>query len=345
MKLSLIHFFLVKQTIFFILILSVSNQASASTELTFSSWLPSRHPIMLYAFEPWIADIEKVTAGRVKVRLLRRPLGTPSAHFDLAAEGVADITYGLHSFTTDNRFERSRVGQFSFLGEDAEATSAAFWTVYSEQLDAQSEHAGTHVLSLFVHGPGLLHNTVRPLKNVRDLSGLKLRVPGGYVADLLKDLGVTTLFMSSGEVYERLSRGVIDGAAFTYEALTAFNLTQSIKYVTRIPGGVYNTTWFVVINETAWNALSEEDKIAINQISGEHFARRVGAAWNRADAASLAEINAAKIEIADASLELMSAIKEIADSYEDKWIETLHQSGFDGKQALETLRQMTGMVY
>ncbi|MBC7337502.1 MAG: ABC transporter substrate-binding protein, partial [Clostridia bacterium] len=127
-------------------------------DLVLSSWLPPRHPIVVDAIKPWAKDIEAATEGRVRIRVLAKPLGSPPAHFDMARDGVADITYGLHSFTQDDRFKNSRVGQFSFLGNDAVSMSEAFWTVYTEKLGAKEEHAGTHLLGLFNHGPGMIHN-------------------------------------------------------------------------------------------------------------------------------------------------------------------------------------------
>lgn len=44
------------------------------------------------------------------------------------------------------------------------------------------------------------------------------------VADLLKGFAVEPIFMASGEVYEKLSRGVVDGVAFPYEAIASFKL-------------------------------------------------------------------------------------------------------------------------
>lgn len=60
----------------------------------------------------------------------------------------------------------------------------------------------------------MLHNNQRPIMSVAYLNGLKVRVPGGYVADLLGSFGVEPILMPSGEVYEKLSRGVVDGVAF-----------------------------------------------------------------------------------------------------------------------------------
>lgn len=325
--------------------LLASTAAYAETTLALSSWLPPRHPIVAEAIKPWAKEIADVTEGRVKVRILAKPLGSPPAHYDIAADGIADITYGLHSFTTDDRFERSRIGQFSFLGDDAVSGSTAFWNVYSDQLDAQAEHEGVKLLGLFVHGPGVLHNNVRAIETLADIDGLKIRVPGGYISDLMSDLGAETLFMSSGEVFEKLSRGVIDGATFTYEALTAFKLTDDLKYTTKVPGGLYNTTWFVVMNEGAWEGISEDDRAAIEAISGVALAERIGEAWNGADERALVKIDEAGIEITDAPAELLASIKSMAAVHESTWSDAIAEDGFDGAAALTELRKQTGVEY
>ncbi|MEE4120859.1 MAG: TRAP transporter substrate-binding protein [Paracoccaceae bacterium] len=324
---------------------TLATTAYAETTLVMSSWLPPRHPIVVNAMKPWAREIADVTEGRVTVRVLAKPLGAPPAHYDMARDGVADITYGLHSFTTDDRFERSRIGQFSFIGDDAVSGSTAFWNVYTGMLDAEAEHEGVQVLGLFVHGPGVLHNNVRKIETVEDIEGLKIRTPGGYIADLMEDLGATTLFMSSGEVYEKLSRGVIDGVTFTYEALTAFNLTDDLKYTMRVPGGLYNTTWFLVMNGDKWAEISPEDQEAIMSISGEAFAARVGEAWNAADEAALEEIREAGIEIHDAPEPLLDDIKARAATYEQQWADMIEEDGFDGTAALEAMRGQTGVAF
>lgn len=314
---------------------------AADLELVMSSWLPPRHPIVVNAMKPWAEEIGEVTEGRVSVRVLGSPLGAPPAHYDMARDGVADITYGLHSFSQDDRFDASQVGQFSFLGDDAVATSKAFWTVYTEDLGAEEDHEGTKLLGLFVHGPGLFHNAERKIEAPGDFEGLKIRVPGGYTGDLVEGLGATPLFMSSTEVYEQLSRGVIDGATFTYEALTAFNLTDDIEYSLTVPGGLYNTTWFLVMDEDKWNQIDAPDQQAIMDISGLAFAERVGTAWNDADVAAREEIEAAGIELHGASDDVLGAVREVAEREEAAWAESL-SGDRDGAAALARLRDMTG---
>ena len=321
---------------------SLTGPVMADTDLVLSSWLPPRHPVVLNAIKPWAKEIEEVTDGRVSVRVLGKPLGSPPAHFDMAVDGVADITFGLHSFSQDDRFTKAEIGQFSFLGDDAIDTSKAFYTVYTEDLGAEKDHEGTKLLGLFVHGPGLFHNNQRKIETPEDFSGLKIRVPGGYVGSLMESLGATPLFMSSTEVYEKLSRGVIDGATFTYEALTAFNLTDDVKFSMTVPGGIYNTSWFLVMNQGKWDSISAEDQAAIESISGLAFAERVGQAWNDADIAAITEIEAAGIELAPAPAAVLDALKASAGSLESAWAESLGEE-YDGAAAIERLRSITGV--
>ena len=321
--------------------------AAAEEEVTLalSSWLPPKHPIVANVIRPWARQVEAGTDGRVKVRILAKPLGPPPAHFDMAKDGVADITYGLHSFTKDDRFLRSRVGQFSFLGDSAAKASIAYWRTYGDTLKAQEEHAGVKLLGLFVHGPGMFHNNERKIETPADFQGLKIRTPGGYIAELSGDLGITTQFMGPGQVFEKLSRGVIDGVTFPMEALQAFKLTDHLKYSMRIPGGIYNTSWFLVMNQEKWDAIAVGDRVAIEAVSGAAFAALAGDVWDKADAAGADYVAEAGIEVYDAPPEVLDAIKAIADKREAAWAAAVSAQGYDGEAALERFRAMTRVDY
>ncbi|MCB1479654.1 MAG: TRAP transporter substrate-binding protein [Rhodobiaceae bacterium] len=316
-----------------------SATVASAEELVMSSWLPPAHPIVTGVITPWAKQVADVTEGRVTVRILPSPLGPPPAHFDLAADGIADLTYGLHSFTTDDRFLRSRLGQFSFLGDTAEATSMAYWNVYGGDLDAQAEHEGTKLLGLFVHGPGMFHNNQRPIDTPQDFEGLKIRVPGGYIAELMEELGVTTQFMGPGDVFEKLSTRVIDGVTFPAEALKSFNLSQHLSDVLTVPGGFYNTSWFLVMNEEKWDGISQADRTAIEAISGAALAATAGKAWDAADAAGMADAKEHSLNIQSANDAVLARISEIASAKEAEWAEKVAAQGFDGAAALAAIRK------
>ncbi|MGQ9369368.1 TRAP transporter substrate-binding protein [Azospirillum sp. ST 5-10] len=325
--------------------LGAPRAARAATTLNFSSWLPPKHPIVVNAFEPWAEEVKEATDGRVRIRILPKPLGGAPLHFDMARDGVADITYGLHSFTPGDRFLLSRLAEFSFLGNDAAELSVAYWNQYEKRLAKANEHAGVHTLGVFTHGPGVLHNRVRPVRVPDDVKGLKLRVPGGYVSDLMKRMGATPLLAPSPEVYEMLSNGVIEGVTFTLEALTAFKLTDHLKYTSTVPGGIYNTSWFFVMNQGKWDGLEDKDKEAVSKLSGEAFARRVGKAWIEADRVAREKIEAAGIEIIAADPAFVAALAKHVNALEGDWAqEAQAKRGVDGKAALAELRAATGIT-
>ena len=266
-------------------------------------------------------------------------LGSPLVHFDLAKDGVADITYGLHSYTKGERFVVSSVAQFPFMGDSAEALSVAYWNAQQNHLAQANEHEGTHVLSVFTHGPGMLHNSVRPVTSKADLAGLKIRVPGGYGNDVIQALGASPMLISTAELYESLSRGIADGVTITAEALVSFDLTDTVKYTTTFPGGLYNTTWFLVMNQAKWDSLSKEDQDAILSVSGEAFARLAGQAWDQADAQAWDKIKAAGIQVTEADDAFVAEVKAVAEPLEKAWAEKAAERGVDGAAVLAEIRQ------
>ena len=284
-----------------------------------------------------------MTNGNVRVRVLAKPLGSPLVHFDLAKDGIVDVTYGLHSYTKGNRFVVSGIGQFPFVGDKAEALSVAYWNVYQDKLAQANEHEGTHVLSLFTHGPGMLHNTQHTVASKADLAGLKIRVPGGIGSDVVEALGATPMLIATSELYESLSRGVVDGVTITGEALVSFKMTGSVKYTTKFPGGLYNTTWFLVINEEKWGKISSDDQAAIMGISGEKFSHLVGKVWDDADTAGWEKIEAAGIEVIDASDVFVAEVKDASDKLEAAWVAKAGERGVDGAAALAELRTQSGV--
>lgn len=325
-------------------LVNIGRIARAQTaSLSFSSWLPPRHPIVENAYRPWIRQIEEATSGRVQIRILAQPLGGPPAHFDLVKDGVADLAYSLHSFVPGDRFLLQRVAEFSFLGDDAETLSVAYWNAFRRHLAKAEEHKGVQLLALYNHGPGNIHTKPRAVRDPADMTGLRFRVPGGHASDLVQALGGVPIQAPAGQIYEMLSRGVADGVTITYEAITSFKLTEQVRHTTTLPGGIYNTSWFVVMNAAKWQALADKDQEAIAKLSGEAFARLVGKAWNEADRAAIAQMKAAGIAIAEGSPALVKAVKAASGALEARWIEQARAKGVDGAAVLAEIRAATGV--
>jgi TRAP-type C4-dicarboxylate transport system substrate-binding protein len=318
-------------------LLSVSTAVHAKTTLRFSNWLPPTHPITVYMIKPWADSVAKASNGNVVVDILAKPLGKPPSHYDLARDGIADVTLGVHGYTP-GRFVATQIAEIPFLGESAEAISVAYWRTHEKYLAGVSEHEGTKLLGVFTHGPGHIYTIAKPISQLSDLEGMKIRVGGGVVNDVGKALGVVTLLKPASESYEILSRGVADGIFFPKESIASFKINKVLRYATLIPGGMYNTSFFLVMNQRKWDRLSSADQQAIDSVSGEAFAKLAGKGWDRADEEGVAGMKEGGMSINNASPKLMGELKSTLAGIESTVLQRLADKGVDGKAALAMLR-------
>lgn len=317
-----------------------ASPAHAETVLTLSSWLPPSHPVVAQMIVPWTKNVEQATDGRVKIKILAKGLGHPKVHFDIARKGLADITYSVHGYTP-GRFLATKAVEFPFMGDSAEALSVAYWRIHEKYLTKADEHKGTQLLSVFTHGPGAIHNGIKPVTSVADLDGIKLRVGGGIVNEVAQRLGAVPLMKPSSKNYELLSHGVADGTLFPLESVTAFKIEKMVPYTTLVPGGLYNTSFFLVMNEKRFKALPREDQDAIMSVSGEAFAKLAGQVWDAADAKALEDLKAAGSTIVTADDAFVAEVHAKTDDLADAWIEAIAAKGIDGAAVLDDIQDIT----
>lgn len=312
--------------------------ASAETVLRVANWLPPQHPLFAQIIKPWTEAITAATDGRVKMDILAAPLGPPPAHFDFAVNGVADITYGVHNYTP-GRFTVITLAELPFLSDKSEVLSVAYWRIHEKYLASVGEHRGTKVLSVFTHGPGQLWAHGRNLADMASIKGSKIRIGGGFAQEAAKALDLVPIQAPVTKAYEILSGGVADGIEFPAESVTAFKVDEVLDQGLIVPGGLYNVSFFVVINEAKWNALSKEDQEAIMSVSGEALAKRAGAVWDKADTdayATMAQKGKIKLVVPDAGQ--MGALSTALAPYVEEALKQIGAKGVDAPAAYEALK-------
>ena len=109
----------------------------------------------------------------------------------------------------------------------------------------------------------------KPIRNVGDLKGLKMRASGLAAASFSK-FGAAVVTVPGGEIYQALERGVIDAAEFTFPTVNyGYGFHEVTKYLCVLPtysgGGFYD--W--IAGSKAWNKLPDDlkeiVKTAINE--------------------------------------------------------------------------------
>ena len=216
-----------------------TNSYAENITLRMANWLPPTHPWVANIMIPWIEKVKIATEGRITINLLKAPLGPPPAHFDFAAKGIADITYGVHNYTS-GRFITTQITELPFLSNSSEILSVAWQRIYARELLELNEHRDTHLLGVYTHGPGQLWLSQK-YDSINNVKGLKIRIGGGIAQSSAIALGLVPLQAPVTKAYELLSGGVADGITLPAESIHFFKLDRIIKQGFEFDGGLYNT--------------------------------------------------------------------------------------------------------
>ncbi len=309
-----------------------------TTVLKYSNWLPPGQAMRVEVVEPWIAEVEKVTQGRVKIDTAPKVVGTVPAQFDVARDGQADIVIFIPGYTP-NRFDLLEILQLPFISDNPELFAPMADRFYRKNLASYNEFKGVHPLSVYVVSPGQVFNSKRPLRTVADFKGLKMRSPQTSATQALTLLGAVPISKPVSETYELLSSGVIDGTFMPPESIPAFKLTELVPYATIVPGAIYNTVLVLGINEDKWKSLSAADRDAITKISGDVFAKNIGKAYANGDKAAfeLMRKNGKPAETFPAAA--TAEMKKVLLPIESEWMDKARKKGMaDPKKMLDQLR-------
>ncbi len=315
-----------------IALMALGSAASAEVVLTASSWVPPAH-LLSRAQADWCGEVAKATSNRVKCNILPKPVAPPPGTYDAVRDGLADLSFSVEGYTP-GRYTLSKIAEFPFLGDSPIATSVAYERIYRKHLAKFDEHRGLKVITVFTHGPGIIFNNKRAVKTIADLDGLKFRVGGGVVNDVGKALGANMTLKPAPQSYELLSSGVVDGVWFPAESVESFKLDKLLKYWTTLPGGLYNTSFALVMNPATWAKIPKADQEIINKLSGEWAARFIGKYWEDADRKSRALMQVSGFEQTQADAKFIADFKAKTAPIEAEWIKEAKAKGLKDPAAV-----------
>jgi TRAP-type mannitol/chloroaromatic compound transport system substrate-binding protein len=115
------------------------------------------------------------------------------------------------------------------------------------------------------HGPNIIHSK-KPIRSAEDFKGLKLRVPGGMIAEGFAAIGAKTTLLPGGEVFSALEKGTIEAADYTGPAVNwDLGFQQVSKFIWTGPPGlesIYQPVDLMdfVVRMDVWNKLSPKMK-------------------------------------------------------------------------------------
>jgi TRAP-type C4-dicarboxylate transport system substrate-binding protein len=220
-------------------------------------------------------------------------------------------------------------------GDNSAVTSKRLSELAPEYLAA--EHNGLKILWMAVTNPLMFHTANKQIKTVADFKGLRIRYAGEQFAQLIPLLGAVPLPVPPAETQDGLSKGIIDGATFPYEATQSFDLGTVVKY--SLEPGVSTATFAVVMNPAKFNSLPDDLKQLIEKTTGPGRAEQFGKAFDESEQHGREYMLAKKVTITKLSDEELANVKKTLAPMTDKATAALESQGKPAKKFLEAYQR------
>ena len=200
--------------------------------------------------------------------------GKPADLYGQARDGVVDMVWTLPGYSP-GRFPLTEVFELPFVCADAEATSQALTVFHREWM--RDEYKDTQPLVFHAAAPGQLHTVGRQVRNLEDMDGLKVRAASRTGAEMLKTLGAIPVGMPVPQVYEALSRGVVDGAWIPWTIMRPFRLHEVTRYHVEV--SLACTPFVLTMNKDRYEGLPQDIRHILDDTTGLALAKRLGRLW------------------------------------------------------------------
>ena len=221
----------------------------------------------LATFKAWCATIKEKTGGELEFK----PYAAKEVVGDFELlDGVKNgVLEAMNSFTL---YWAGKVPATAFLSSYLMGLRYPHeWDIffYSKGgLQAAREvmaKQGVHYVNRIHHGPNIIHSK-KPIRTIEDFKGLKLRVPGGMIAEGFAAIGAKTTLLPGGEVFSALEKGTVDAADYTGPAVNwDLGFQQVTNYIWTGPSGLESIYQPVDLMDFCvgmehWNKLSPKMK-------------------------------------------------------------------------------------
>ncbi len=308
--------------------------------LKFHHFLGPKSPAQTKMIEPWAKRVEEASGGKIKIEIYPSMAlgGTPPQLIKQVRDGVVDVVWTVLGYTA-GQFPRSEAFELPFVfTNNTTATNLAMRDLFDQYL--KDEFKDVKVIVLHVHAGQAIHMVDTPVHKASDLEGKKIRIPTRTGAWVLEALGANPVGMPVPQLPQALSKKVVDGALIPWEIVPPLKIQELTKYQSEGKDHVRlgTTTFVIAMNKDKYESLPPELKKAIDDNSGEAFAREVGQIWTNSELVGLDVLKKAGNEVYQIPDEEMKKFKEKLEPVVDRWIKDVSAQGIDGKKLVEAAR-------
>lgn len=294
----------------------------------------------------WAKKVEEATQSKVKVTTYpSEALFKANEAYEATVGGVTDICWTIVGYWA-GRFPLTSVMALPFFNlssgkidgkvrSGGAVNSHIMQELYETLPEIQAEFKDVKVLMLNCTDPYLLYTAKKPVRNIKDLQGMKFRELGGYPAEMWKLLGASPLNLPMPDVYESVSKGVIDGASVPWAAIATYKFYEVLKYWTDV--GTVASPQMTIMNLKTWDTLPPDIQKSIMSVGGIYGAEFAGdGGWGvdvKDPILAVAEKAGKPMERVELDPGEFEKWKETAGKpLWDKWISDMKAKGLNGEK-------------
>ncbi len=292
--------------------------------LKLSSWVPAQHALNP-ALQAWADSLKAASGGTLTSTLFpSEQLGKAFDHYDMARDGIADFSY-VNPGYQPGRFPIFAASSLPFMVNNAKAGSAAIDAWYRAY--AAKEMKDVHFCFAFAHDPGALHSRKKVVLPT-DLKGMKVRPATATIGQMVTLLGGTNVQASAPESRDMLERGVADAITFPWGSLSLFGIDKVVKFHMDVP--LYVTPFVWVMNKDKYDAMSANQKKAVDAHCTSEWAEKVGSAWADFEIAGHVKLAAdSGREVYKLTPDQLKAWQQAVAPMQDQWATDVKNVGQD----------------
>lgn len=290
---------------------------------------------------PWAKKVEEESGGRLKIEIYPAMQlgGKPPQLADQARDGVVDIVWTLPGYTP-GRFTKTEVFELPFVHSSTVATTMALNDFVQRHGDEFSDYK---IIAMHVHAGQLFHS-LKPIRTVDDISGLKIRTPTRTGGWLIEAMGATPVGAPVPKIPEMLSKGVVDAVLIPWEVTLPLKVDELVDYHTLLDDPkttrINTSTFMIAMNKDSYNNLPSDLQKVIDDNSGMNIARWLGEIWDKAEEPGMKKAAASGEIIKMAPAEVAKLRAMVEQPVIDRWVADVNGKGIDGNALVEEARQL-----
>lgn len=323
-----------------ILTASLATTSAADTktvELRFSAYYPAHYPVFNFGWKVWEDLVTKESNGQfVFKNYLNGVLHPANQGFRAVGSNICDLTTGYPSYSAKS-FQLAKVNDLPFLFPNTYVGPLVMETLYPKYFKNEYEKMGVY-LGAWVNVSQYNLISKKPVRNMEDLKGMKIRSVGGLCSEFLSALGAVPVMMQSAESYTGLQSGVVDGVLYADGSAAAFKLYEIAKYSTKL--GIMNMGVPYCMNKSFFDSLNgEQQKFLYKKL--RQASQIASQAYDIDDKIAFDTMQKNGVEFITPSAEEMEKMRKAVQPVYEKFVAENEAKGLPAKAMLEEIRALT----